>query len=50
MRFVECTLAAHFGIDPGTKQNHNRNVVPARGGAPAPASATANAARARGSR
>src|SRR5919197_91358 len=22
------TFAAHFGIDPGTKQNHNGNVVP----------------------
>src|SRR5262249_50017783 len=27
-RFAACTLAAHFGIDPGTKQNHNGNVVP----------------------
>src|SRR5215475_5101401 len=23
-----CTFAAHFGIDPGTKQNHNGNIVP----------------------
>src|SRR5262249_15912788 len=27
---LECTLAAHYGIDPGTKQNHNGNVVPFR--------------------
>jgi len=31
LRFVERTLAAHFGIDPGTKQNHNGNVVPREG-------------------
>src|SRR5262249_15084841 len=43
LRFVERTLAAHFGIDPGTKQNHNGNVVPPRGGALAPVSATAKA-------
>src|SRR5262249_24520871 len=43
LRFAECTLAAHFGIDPGTKQNHNRNVVPPHGGALAPARATAEA-------
>src|ERR687887_2943618 len=25
---LSMTFAAHFGIDPGTKQNHNGNVVP----------------------
>src|SRR5262249_17399806 len=45
LRFAACTLAAHFGIDPRTKQNHNRNVVPRRGSALAPARASAKAMR-----
>src|SRR5262245_30277277 len=44
-RIAECTLAAHFGIDPGTKRNHNGNVVPPRGGALAPARASTKAMR-----
>ena len=30
VRFLERTLAAHYGIDSGTKRNHNGNVVPFR--------------------
>jgi len=40
VRFLECALAAHYGIDPRTKQNHNGNVVPFRAAHTGAASAT----------